>query len=254
MQAPKEILNIYQRFDQLPMENLTKAWYYTRTQGAKQRSVELMREHRAELGLSGNCFDLAIWLLDEFQREGLKAYGVGHHLHTEEAHVAVVVLDEKGRRYLCDLGDQWLQPILLDQYYPDFNPDPLPGFFPAALVQVVPGTEQCLIRYHRPNGKISQQSFELRPVELPELIAAGEVSQNTLGEPLVEMRVSHHQEIAHWEFYNFKSWLSTTQGLFHDPSAEDPVGWAERIEARTGMNVTVVQASLELYANLRRDT
>lgn len=250
MQAPKEILNIYQRFDHHPMENLTKAWYYPRAQGLKQRSVELMREHRAELGLSGNCFDLAHWLLAELQQSGHTAYGVGHHLHTEEAHVAVVVLDEKGHRYLCDLGDQWLQPILLDQESPGFSPEPLPGFFPAALVQVVPGAEQCQIRYHRPNGKVSQQSFDLRPVEPPQLIAAGEVSQNTLREPLVEMRVPHGQEIAHWEFYNFKSWLSTSQGLFHDPSAEDLLGWAERIESRTGMNAATVLESLQFYKGL----
>ena len=116
-------------FDQHPMENLTKAWYYNRTTGSRQRPVEMMRQHRAELGLSGNCFDLALWLLDEFQREGLSAYGVGHNLHSEDAHVAVVALDNNGHRYLCDLGDQWLQPILLDQDSPMFSPEPLSGFF-----------------------------------------------------------------------------------------------------------------------------
>lgn len=248
MHAPSEIVRIYSRFDLHPMENLTKAWYYSRVKGQKQRTVEQMREHHRVYGLSGNCFDLALWLVDEFRSAGLRAYGVGEGLHTEEAHVAVVVHDREGYRYLCDLGDQWLQPILIDQGSSLFRPEALEGFFPAARVQVEPGADSCRVLYHRPNGKVSRQTFDLRPVDTDELRAAGEISQNSLGNPLVETRVPFQQETAHWEFYSYQSWLSTTQGKFYDEPAASTEAWAERISSRTGMNVSVVLEALLFYA------
>ena len=245
MHAPMEIRKIYQRFDYHAMENLTKAWYYSRARDARQRTVEQMRQHRAEFGLSGNCFDLALWLIDEFLREGFRAYGVGHGLHTTDAHVAVVVLDSEGYRYLCDLGDQWIQPILIDGKSPMFSHESMPGFFPAARVQISPGDESCNILYHRPNGKISQQYYDLRPVEWDELVTAGEVSQNSLGKPLVEIRVPLEAETGHWEFYNYESWLSTSQGKHYDEPVDNTGAWAERISARTGMDVRIVTLALE---------
>ena len=132
MHAPTEILRIYQHFDRHPMENLTKAWIYSLSGAGRQRTVEQMRKQRGELGLSGNCFDLTLWLLEEFSKAGLLAYGVGHNLHTDEAHVAVVVHDNDGYRYLCDLGDQWIQPVLIDKSHPAFTTELRHGFFPAA--------------------------------------------------------------------------------------------------------------------------
>ncbi|MBS4162322.1 hypothetical protein GWP49_35325, partial [Klebsiella pneumoniae] len=114
MQASKNILTTWRKFDRFPMETLTKAWFYQQAGNRKQREVSLMKEHYRQFGISGNCFDLAIWLLDEFSKQGIEAYPIGHHFKTEDAHAAVIALDERGRRFLCDLGDQWLQPILVD--------------------------------------------------------------------------------------------------------------------------------------------
>ncbi len=48
------------------------------------------------MGVTGNCYDLAIWLLDEFDNDGITAYPIGHDLGTDDAHVAVMALDEEG--------------------------------------------------------------------------------------------------------------------------------------------------------------
>ncbi|WP_370521742.1 hypothetical protein [Virgibacillus sp. MSP4-1] len=115
MFAPQNILNVWRKFDEFPMERLTKLWFYNQEYHKKQRDVALMKEHRSQYGISGNCFDLAIWLLDELKKNRITAYPIGHDLNSEDAHVAVVALDESGNSYLCDLGDQWINPILVDK-------------------------------------------------------------------------------------------------------------------------------------------
>ena len=72
MNAPPEILAVWNKFHDFPMETLTKAWFYSRSGDKKQRTVALMKEHKAQYGITGNCFDLAIWLLDEFKRDGIE--------------------------------------------------------------------------------------------------------------------------------------------------------------------------------------
>ncbi len=112
MRPTGDILSVWKRFDRFPMETLTKAWYFTKTDGSKQRDVSMMKEHYLQYGSTGNCFDLAIWLLAELRKEGVEAYAIGHDLFTPKAHVAVVAVNAEGRSYLCDLGDQWIQPVL----------------------------------------------------------------------------------------------------------------------------------------------
>lgn len=82
------------------------------------------------------CFDLSIWLLNEFKEEGIKAYPIGHHLHSKHAHAAIIAEDERGHRFLCDLGDQWLKPILIDVKDQEYTNEKLGGFFPAADIRV----------------------------------------------------------------------------------------------------------------------
>ncbi|WP_232336768.1 hypothetical protein [Planococcus lenghuensis] len=77
MRPPEEILTAWNQFSDFPMETLTKAWYFAKSGEVKQRPVALMKEHQAQFGASGNCFDLAIWLLDEFQKAGVEAYSIG---------------------------------------------------------------------------------------------------------------------------------------------------------------------------------
>lgn len=118
MFAPQNILNVWRKFNEFPIERLTKLWFYNQENHKKHRDVALMKEHRSQYGISGNCFDLAIiWLLDELQKDRITAYPIDHDLNSEDTHVAVIALDESGNRSLCDLGDQgdqWINPILID--------------------------------------------------------------------------------------------------------------------------------------------
>ena len=134
MFAPRNILTTWKKFDDCPMETLTKVWFHTKSNNKKQRDISLMKEHRQQYGITSNCFDLAIWLLDEFQKDGITVYPIGHHLNTSQAHVAVIALDEAGNRFLYDLGDQWLTPILIDVDNENFTEKRLSGFFPGANV------------------------------------------------------------------------------------------------------------------------
>ncbi|WP_232336767.1 hypothetical protein [Planococcus lenghuensis] len=68
-------------------------------------------------------------------------------------HAAVIALDENGYRYLCDLGDQWVSPILVDNTSETFTPEPLSGFYPAARVAVTAAGQHVEIQYHQPAGK-----------------------------------------------------------------------------------------------------
>ncbi|EWG13062.1 hypothetical protein PBF_01525 [Cytobacillus firmus DS1] len=251
MNAPHSIMSVWRIFDCFPMETLTKAWFYDKAGTKKQRDVSLMKEHRTRYGVAGNCFDLAIWLLHEFKEAGIKAYPVGHELKKLSAHAAVVAVDEEGRRFLCDLGDQWLQPILIDPEERDFTREKVSGFFPAADVQVTTERGQLEIAYHRPNGKISRQSYDTDPVELKSFLEAAERSQNSIyPKALLEQRIPFKNETAHWEFYNWKSFLSTTEGLYHDAPAESIEEWAARIHGKTGYDREFLIEALGIYKKL----
>ncbi|KON89865.1 hypothetical protein AF332_25635 [Sporosarcina globispora] len=251
LKAPHSILSVWKKFDFFPMETLTKAWFYDKAGTKKQRDVSLMKEHRVQYGITGNCFDLAIWLLDEFKQAGIEAYPVGHDLKTPSAHAAAVAVDEDGSRFLCDLGDQWLQPILIDSGARDFTPEKLSGFFPAADVQVSSEGGQLEIAYHRPNGKISRQSYETDKVDMNFFLEAAERSQNFIyPKALLEQRIPYKNETAHWEFYNWKSFLSTTEGLYHDDPAEPIAEWAARIHEKTGYELQFLIEALSIYKKL----
>lgn len=248
MIASESILKTWNKFNDFPMETLTKVWFYNQGSVKKQRDVSLMREHREQFGMSGNCFDLALWLLDEFKRNGVEAYPVGHNLNSEDAHVAVIALNEKGERFLCDLGDQWLDPILIDTDSIDYTNEKVSGFFPAARVQVQGHPSGTEILYHRPNGKVSKQVFQTHPIEMDAFVKAAEHSQHLINpNPLLECRTSYKSEIAHWEFYNWHSFLSTTEGLLKEPKVETVEEWAERIHRKTKYNKQVLIQILERY-------
>lgn len=67
-------MSIWHRFDSFPMVTITKTWHLKKLKNPKQRAVEEMYEHHLRFGASGNCFDLAIWLMDEFRKTGIEAY------------------------------------------------------------------------------------------------------------------------------------------------------------------------------------
>ena len=255
MKAPGEILAVWNRFHDFPMETLTKAWFYSRSGAKKQRSVELMKEHKAQYGITGNCFDLAIWLLDELKKSGIKAYPIGNELGTEEAHAALIALDERRNRYLCDLGDQWLQPVLIESGHEAYTQDRQSGFYPAADVQVLSRHGEVEIVYHRPGGKQSRQTYDTTPVAEADFWQAGEFSQNHVyPKPLVEVRLPYKTETAHWEFDNWKSFLSTTHGLFPDPPIGTMEEWVDRIREKTGFDRQFLFESLNYYKQMTKES
>ncbi|MGV2619772.1 UNVERIFIED_CONTAM: hypothetical protein N8J90_01235 [Halobacillus marinus] len=250
MKPDAAILRVWRMFDDFPMETISKVWVYQQSGAGRQRSVGEMRTDRERYGLSGNCFDLSLWLLEEFRKSGVTAYPVGDRLGTTEAHAAVVALGEGGERYLCDLGDQWISPVLIDVGQESFTGERLGGFFPAAEVQVCrPANQKLEIHYHRPNGKMSSQIYDLTPVDLADFLKAAEHSQNTIHPvPLIERRISFLRETAHWEFDEWKIVLSTSAGLYDrrqdDASLED---LAKVIADVTGMKEKVLFSVLLKY-------
>lgn len=250
--ATKSIQKTWDKFNKFPMETLTKVWFYNKGTAKKQRDVSLMREHRQQFGLSGNCFDLTLWLLDEFRKDGIAAYPIGHDLLTRNAHVAVIAINENGYRYYCDLGDQWLHPILIDTKSEDYSNETLSGFFPAAKVQVLENDSELEILYYRSNGKTSRQAFTTRPIEMDTFLQAAEYSQNLIKpKPLLECRTIYKSEIAHWEFCNWESFLSTSEGLFKEPKLPRIEDWVEKINQKTGYNKDVLFYVLEKYKTIQ---
>jgi len=248
MKATEDIMQVWSQFDSFPMETLTKAWYSRQTGLPIQRSVDLMREHREAFGTSGNCFDLAIWLIEAFREVGIPAYTIGYDLGTPHAHVAVVALNERGCRYFCDLGDQWIQPILMDKDNKEFIEEELDGFVTGGKIKVKVESQQLFLKYLRPGGKFSVQKFDLQPIESDELVLAANASQSLLRYPLVEMRIYEPDETVHWEFDRWTSFVSRNGGLIKEDSLRSNLEWAERINARTGIDKKIVMTALDVYS------
>lgn len=255
MKASQEILAVWRKFENFPMETLTKAWLYSTQANRKQRDVGTMKQHREEFGVTGNCFDLAIWLLHAFKEAGVEAYPIGSELGTGDDHAAVMAVDRKGRRFLCDLGDQWLQPILIDGGDAAYTDEKLAGFFPGAEVQVLPENDAFKVVYHRPNGKFSAQIYSALPVSMKEFLAAADFSQSHVyPKPLLEVRLPWEDETAHWEFCNWKSFLSTSKGIVEDPPLATIDEWVERIHEKTGYDKTLLKESLEYFKGLEESS
>jgi hypothetical protein len=254
MKAPEDILAVWKKFDSFPMETLTKVWLHSRGEGGKQRDVQTMEQHRLKYGITGNCFDLALWLLDEFENTGIRAYPIGHDLKTEKAHVAVVAEDKHGNCYLCDLGDQWLQPVLIEKYHPDFTTEKLSGFFPASEIQIIPRELEVEVLYFRPNGMVSRQVYDLTPIPLKDFMEDADFSQNLFKpKPLLEVRIPYKNEMAHWEFDDWESFLSTSEGKFYDEPLETIEEWAERLHDKTGYDRQMLMEALTIYKLKRRN-
>lgn len=248
MIATENIQRIWAQFNSFPMENLTKLWLYQKGGQRKQRELSQMKEHREQYGITGNCFDLTIWLLDAYRQAGIEAYPIGHHLGTANAHVAVIALDEEGGRYLCDLGDQWLQPVLIAHPHKNITTAKLSGYFPGADIQIMSGEQVVEVHYHRPNGKVSRQVYETQPIDQAMLFQAAEHAQNLIKpRPLLECRIPLQLEVAHWEFDNWNSFLSTNNGLVRETPMTGIEGWVNKIHEKTGYQEDVLLEMLELY-------
>ncbi len=241
--APVSILDVWQGFSGFPMETLTKAWVVARG-GGRQRSVEEMEVHRAQTGASGNCFDLAFWLQSRLLAAGVGARIVSDDITRKDAHVAVVAEVKQGR-FLCDLGDMWTQPVFIDRALPE----PCGGFFPAACISHNLTHELLRVDYHRPGGKVSHQTYDLRPLNAGEIRDAAEQNQRYLAQALVEVRGCGGD--SHWEYDGQASRWSTPTGLVLEPSLPDRTSWSRRIGERSGMVPGYVEACLTAFERFR---
>lgn len=253
MQACKEILAIWGKFDDKPMDTLMKVWWAKQVGGGSQRPVPLIKQHFEQYGVAGNCVDLSLWLIEEFRTAGIESYGITNDINAERAHIAVIAIDRKGHRYLCDLGDQWIQPIAINAELVNHQ-GPVEGFFPAAKVKVHTEGYETKISYHRPNGKISNAKYDTTPLDDELLWAISErVQQVFRKKPLVEIRISLDGETAHWEFDNWKSFLSTSQKLHAEDSDLNMDQWIHRINSRTGMKEEFLRDALRYYKEMAGD-
>ncbi|MCA9662320.1 MAG: hypothetical protein KC486_28530 [Myxococcales bacterium] len=238
--APPVLLEIWSTFDGYPMETLTKAWVARSRGGPRQRSVDELEAHRARTGASGNCFDLAIWLVHRLRVAGVAGRVISDDIDSRDAHVAVLA-EVAGRPFLCDLGDMWLRPIAVDR---DVDA-PVTGFFPAAAVSLRAQGRGLAVTYHRPGGKRSAQRYDLAEIPAATLRDAAEANQRCLAQRLVETRAP--AEDAHWEFEEYASRWSTPEGLRVEPPVVGDAAWAARIAARTGMRADYVEACLAAF-------
>src|SRR5690606_34077856 len=123
----------------------------------------------------------------------------------------------------------------------------LAGFFPAAEVEVLPGKSEVEILYYRPNGKISNQKYALKPVSEDVFWEAAEFSQNHIyPKVLFETRMPYKNEIAHWEFEDWPSRLSTSQGLIEDTPLSTLDEWVERLHQKSGFDRSFLKEALEI--------
>lgn len=250
MEAPNEILAVWNKFDDKPMDTLMKLWWSKQPGGGGQRPVSLIKEHFANYGVAGNCVDLSLWLIEEFRTVGIEAYGITNDVNAERAHIAVVAVDNDGNRYLCDLGDQWIQPIALDKGFLN-KEEWLDGFFPAAKVKIETEGSETRISYQRPNGKVSTSVYDTTPLDDDLLWKISERVQHVFRKnPLVEIRIPFEGEIAHWEFDAWTSFLSTSKNLFAEDSNLDLEDWVVRISSRTGMGKEFLREALNLYQEM----
>ncbi|MGE5589040.1 MAG: hypothetical protein ACM3ZA_00210 [Bacillota bacterium] len=203
MQAPETIRRVYGWFRGIPMETFTKGWWYAQCDGApRQRTVDEMREHRQRQGPGGNCFDLVLWLREEYREAGISARVIGHDLETARARVALLVRDASGLEYLCDPGDLWLEPILVTPDAPGFSAEWQSGFFPGRRVQVARASDRLEVAYLRASGRVGRQSYDLAPVSEEQLHRACQHSQSLLRRPFCEMLLPHPDtaRVEHWEY------------------------------------------------------
>lgn len=265
MQAPEPILDVWRQFANVPAESLTYQWWRRTAAGsALQRSVPLMEEHHARYGSGGDAFDLAIWLLAKFHAAGILADPVAPPSDidpdkTSDA-IAVVAKDRYGRRYFCDLSEQWIQPILVSVRNPDFTPEFLSGFDPGAEVSVEVVEKRCTItRRIRVDESFETNSdepyvyerrvFDLAGIPPEELIERAEnAASRTRTQPWLRRLL--YREDGGWGV-----WCWTPEGAcWRSPSGmvEQPISminahadqWAEEIATRSGLAQEIVVGAL----------
>lgn len=84
-----------------------------------------------------------------------------------------------------------------------------------------------------------------------QLLEAAEFSQRLIKPyPLLESR-QYENEITHWEFYNFRSYSSSMNGLLEDAKQRTVAEWATIIHEKTNYNFEILLEVLSYYMELQ---
>lgn len=148
------------------------------------------------------------------------------------------------------MGDLWIEPILIDRDNEDYCEDELDGFVTSGKIKVETASNEVKFKYIRPNGKVSRQRFSLEPIGIKELFDAANHSQSLLRHPLVEKRIFNPEEVIHWEFDRWNSFISSNAGLIHETKLSNNKEWAARINSRTGIDKDIIARSLDVYSKI----
>lgn len=248
MRANAALLSVWRRFARVPTETFTKIWWNERCGGLpRQRTVTEMIAHRREFGTGGNCFDLALWLCHDLQQSGIPARIVGHDLCAAHAHVAVIAGEAHSGEFLCDIGDQWLQPILISPDCQGFSTGWHTGFFAGREVRIDTEGRSLAVAY-RHKGKVASRRFDPAAVEGSALDQACHYSQNLVRNPICELLLPYQSgEVEHWEYDNNQSFWGLSSGAVYEAQCATQAEWAERISQRSGMSVELIRTAFQLY-------
>jgi hypothetical protein len=250
MRAPEAVRLVWNGFQGMPMETFTKGWWLKQCgQIARQRTIDEMRAHRRLLGAGGNCFDLTLWLRHELSQAGISSHIIGHDLERPDAHVALLAVEPSGAEYLCDLGDLWLQPILVSPGHPAFSSDWHPGFFPGRFVRVHRSDRSLDLFYRRESGKVQRQVYHLAPVSDEQFMRACDYSQNCLRRPFCEILLPHPSlgSIEHWEYDRGASFWNLSDGPVLEKPCDSLPEWVSRISMRTGISPELISTAFDVY-------
>ncbi len=249
MEPSKGIIDVWDRFDSIPVETLTKAWYWSKKERDQQRSVVKMQANRQTYGCGGNSFDLSIWLVDEFTRAGYTAWAVGHHLFQENTAVAVIVEDDTGQ-YFCNIGRRWNKPAYIGKARGQESIKNNRAIAHGYEVSLWRDGDQLTITSINHIDLVEEEVFSLKKLDMVSLREAAEFSQRQLVQPYVAVRTQWRGEFARWEFRDFTSCLMTEKECVEEMPATSLDEWVERIHQRTGMDRYVVRMALAVYRGL----
>lgn len=256
MRAPEPVLRIWRSLVGVPAENLSHRWWRAREAGeAKQRSVPLLEKHRAEWGTGGDSYDLTIWLMAKYQAAGFLADAVQPPADVDDrSPLAVMVKDPLGRRYLCDLNEPWLEPVLVSPRSYDFSPGFHSGFHPEGDVRVEVEEKRCRITLRRAGGGpvFGERIFELRAIPPELLVERAETDpERTRPDRLAVRRLARHPETGAWGVWFFAAtgdaWRSgwrLPSGLIDEPPCRGLEAWVERVSERSGIAAEIVEEVL----------
>lgn len=240
---PPSIMQVWDRFAEVPCETFTKGWWFRACRGAPtQRTVAQLRAHRAAHGAGGNCFDLAFWLLHDLRAHGLAARIIARDLFEYDAHVAVLV-EAEGAEFLCDLGDQWLRPVRTTS-----DPAWREGHVPGRAIRVRSTATQLDIDCRNAAGEIYVEHYDRTPVDDERFLRACDQSQRLLRRPFCEILRPVEGGRQLWIYDREATYVVGADGERQDePACPTRAEYVARIARVTGLAPALIEEGFAAY-------